>query len=246
VAFSFRDSYPSIYLLGVASVSRLEVYDLDTGALFAPTSGAVDIYGPGGALVASPVVTIVGLVPQATVAAIATLGEGYRERWVLVIDGDSYVKYRDAAVARSPLQIPLSDADLALSFPDMSRNLGTVATSFGTFIQDAWGRIMRRLRSGGVLPYIVIQTSALYDCHRELTMHLVYSWWYGAHGGERFKELADEARMAYEREWAAVSYEVDRDQDGTSDGADRETPSKASIVIPGVAPSSYRNSRRVW
>ena len=244
VGYTFRDQYPAIYQIDRAEVSTMEVWQ--DGALVAPSSATLSLYSPTGELLSSPAVSIVGDIATATIPAQSDLGEGYRESWILTVNGTEYVKFRDAAVCRSPLRLPLTDADLTSLYPDLAQNLNSSAVSFQTFIDAAWSRILRKLRSSGDMPYIVVQASAFYDALQHLSLHLVYRWWYGQTGGDHLLAQADYHWGQYEHEWSAISYETDRDQDGTSDDRDRESASKSAIVYPNAAPSRYRNKRRRW
>lgn len=244
--YTFRDSYPSIYQVDKAAVVILEVYR--NGALVAPSSATLVLRSETGVTLASPTVTIVSDIATATIpdTALGTLGEGYREHWEITIGGIAYTKYRDAAVCRSPLQMPITDADLTAGYPDLAQNLGTSATSFQTFLDKAWGKVLRKLRSGGKMPYVIVSSSALYDAVLEWTLHLIYNWWYGQTGGTHLKELADEHRSNFNEEWGALSFEVDQDQDGVADDRDRKTASNAAIVTPNASPNRHRGKRRTW
>lgn len=242
--YTFRDMYPAIYQVDRAEVSTMEVYR--SGAVVAPDSGTLALYSETGTLLAEPTVSIVSGVATATIPAQSSIGEGYRERWEITVEGEVFTKYRDAAVCRSPLRLPLADVDLTALYPDLAQNLGTNATSFQTFLDSAWSRILRKLRSSGDMPYIVVQSSAFYDAAQHLTLHLVYRWWYGQTGGDHLSQQADYHWSQYEAEWGAITYEVDRDQTGTSDDRDRESPNRSAIVMPNASPSRYRNKRRQW
>jgi hypothetical protein len=244
--YTFRDSYPSIYQKDRDAVVTLEVYR--DGALVAPSSATLTLRSETGVTLSTPTVTIVGSIPTATIlaAALDSLGEGYREQWDITIAGIVYTKYRDGAVCRSPLQMPITDADLVAGYPDLAQNLGTSATNFQSFLDKAWGKTLRKLRSGGKMPYVIVSSSALYDAVLEWTLHLIYTWWYGQTGGVHFKELADEHRSNFNEEWGSLSFEVDLDQDGVADDRDRETASNAAIITPNASPNRRRGKRRSW
>lgn len=242
--YIFRDQYPAIYELGRAGATSMEVYR--DGELVPVTSGTLVILSPTGASVQTPAVSVVGGVATATVAAIAQLGEGYREVWTLLVEGTTFVKRRDAAVCRSPLYAPLADVDLIAALPDLARDLGANAGSFQGYIDQAWGRMLRKLRNAGEMPYIVVQSSALYDPLYHLTLHLVYMSWVRNGADSTWRELADFHHAEYKDAWSSMSYEVDRDQDGVSDGRDRDSGGKGQIVYPAGAPDRIRNRRRVW
>lgn len=244
--YTFRDPYPVVFTVDRAQVSTMEVYR--DGVLVAPSSATYSLQSPTGVVVATPTAAIVSGVATVTVpdTAVDELNEGYRELWTITIDGVDYTKYRDAVVCKSPIRCPIADVDLEALYPDLAQNLGTTATSFQTFIDQAWARILRKLRASGDLPYIIVQASSLYDSTQHLALHMVYMWWYGQTGGGHLREQADYHLEQYKSEWATVSYEVDRDQDGVADDRDRVSPSKSAIVYPNSAPSRYRSNRRRW
>lgn len=244
--YTFSDPYPAIFVVDRAQVSQMKVYR--DGELVEPSAATYTLYSPTGQELASPTAAIVSGVATVTVpsTAVDSLDEGYRELWTLTIDGEDHTKYRDAAVCRSPLQCPISQLDLEALYPTLTQNLGTMATSFQTFIDQAWAKILRKMRSSGDMPYIVVQASSLYDSAQHLALHLAHRWWYGQSGGEHFLAQADYHWSQYEQEWGAVSFEVDRDQDGVSDDRDRVSPNRSAIVMPNASPSRYRNKRRQW
>lgn len=247
--YTFRDSYTATFEVSVATVSTMEVY-LD-GELVEPVSGSYTLYGPDGTSLTTPSVSIVSGVATVTVpgTAVDSLGEGYRERWVLTLpDGSSPAKFRDAAVCLSPLRCPISDVDIEQAHPDINRMRNASAASWQGFIDQAWGRILRKLRNTGELPYVIVSTSSLYDPALHLSMHLIYLWFYGQTGNEHFKTLADDQWEKWTAAWAEVSYTVDRDQDGTQDSEDRQTAARGAIVYPNPSPNRYRRygKRRCW
>ena len=241
--YTFRDQYPAVYQAGRATVSTLEVWR--DGVLVAPSAGTCTITSPTGATTESPAVSIVSDVATMTVAAITTPDEGYREKWDLTIDGVVYTKYREAVVARSPLRCPIADLDLTNRVTDLSRNRGTMTTSFQSHIDSAWAEMMRRLRNTGEMPQIIVSDSALYDPALHLTLHLIYQQWYGQSGADHFQALAQTHFERYEAAWQSMSYTVDRDEDGTADDQNRESGGRGAIVHPAGSPLRSRRFYRL-
>lgn len=242
----FRDRYPVVAQSGAAGVSTMEVYY--NGELVEVESGTYTLRDPSGSTVAGTGITFPSGVPTATYPAITDLGEGYREEWSLDTDLASPTKFREFVVARSPLACPVSEVDLLTSYPELRRNLGTTITSFQSYIDDAWARVLQKLRQGGELPYLIVSQSALALPVIELTLHLIYRSWFSASNGERWQVLYQEHWAAYEREWGQVSYTADRDQDGVADNQSRKA--RGAIVNPNASPASingnFRGYRRVW
>lgn len=227
--YTFRDFGPNFIEVGRQQVTTLEVYR--DGALVAPTeSGSTyTLVAPDGTTtIYTSAVTVVGSVaratiPAANIPATLDLGEMYREDWLLVLpDGTTRTKRREAALVRRALNPVVTDLDLLGEYPDIDRDLPPGVTSWQWALDEAWKQIMSRMRQSGTYAYLVFSDTALRDAHRHLAFYLIFKWFhrYAGQSGN-WLALMQEHRQAYEAAYTAMSVTVDADHDGVVDGESR-------------------------
>lgn len=241
-SYTFRSPYPVMLQRGRAATTKLEVYR--DGALSAPTQAGSTyaLLGPDGSTVASGAVTVTSSVATYSLSAgdlptTLTLGEGYQERWVLVLaDGTTRTIDREAAVILRPLYPVITDADLEGVYPDLSSWRGASVASMQAWIDEGWRQIISRLIAQGVLPYLVKSSHAFRTAHLHLTLALWAAYAAKGRAGANFLELAAVHRGAYEDAWKAINFAMDADHDGRVDDPLKRTAAQPTTFLSGGRP----------
>jgi hypothetical protein len=173
-----------------------------------------------------------------TVASIATfsltgatttaeaLGEGFLIEWVLVMpDAVTHTFRQDAAVCRRTLYGVVSQDDLTQRHSDLPALLGASA-SYQPYIDEAFFTICNRLIGAGRRPYLVIQPSALRECHLMLALHLVFiDYSTSAGDGGRWQALAAHYLMGYEQAYGQLRFSYDEADDNRIDPTKKKSAS---------------------
>lgn len=219
---AFRSTSPQVLTLGVDQRTTLEVHH--EGALVVPTSGTYRLVSPLGVVLIEEEVDVVdsiaGVSLLATQVPTTWLPQfGYVEVWTLVIDAQTYRVRREAGVARYPLHQALTDADLLLEDPDLVDRLGS-RTNLQNFLDAAWARLIRAIFGASQFHGHILDRTALIDCHRELTQHLVFRWLSTQGGGGDFAARAAAHERAYEQAWQRLGWRSDLNDDNVVDLGD--------------------------
>jgi hypothetical protein len=227
--YTVRDYGPDVLERARLQVVKCPLYR--NGVLVAPTaSGSTyTLYDEDGTTVlATGAVTVTADVAQYSIAAAsipATLGFGekYRAAWLLVLpDGTTRTFRREVSIALQAINPVITDADLLAEYPDLARDLPSTASSWQGFIDEAWKRILARLRQKGAIPHLIVSDTELRDAHRELTLMLIAKWWrFKGTNAETWKEMQEYHAAAYEAAWTSANVRLDTDQDGAADGDGR-------------------------
>lgn len=196
------------------------------GALVAPSSGTYTLLDDTGATVKTGAVIVSGSVATFSLAALdlpatLALGEGYQERWSLVMpDGTTRNIRRDVAIALFELHPPVTQTEIITGeYPDILHDLGSVVTSLDGFLDAAWYHCVRRLWKHGSWPGIVVEPSDVYDWHLHVTCHRIFKALMKRGGGEsdRFADLRDYHDEEAKNAEASLRIKVDRDASGLAD-----------------------------
>jgi hypothetical protein len=186
------------------------------GALVVPLSGTITIYkADSTALVNAAPVVIVGSMATYTLNGAATtslqLEDGWLIEWTLAMSASVTNTFRnDAALVRRTLYPVITDADLFRRHSDLPALLATGVSSYQEYLDEAWATIVNRITSNGRRPYLVIQPSALRDCHLALTLQLVFiDFQTSAGDGGRWQALAEHYGRAYTDAWAQLRFTYD-------------------------------------
>lgn len=188
------------------------------GATATPASGTFSLYRPdGSALVSAQAVTVSSVATYSLTGATTSaeaLGEGWLVEWALVMpDGVTHTYRNDAALCRRELTPVVSQDDLTQRHSDLPALLGAAA-SYQPYIDESWWTITNRLIGAGRRPYLVIQPSALRDCHLMLALHLVFLDYSTSSGdGGRWQALAAHYLTAYEQAWGQLRFSYDENDD---------------------------------
>lgn len=249
--YTYRDAYPQVIERAREQVSKLEVYR--DGALAAPTEAgsSYELLDPGGTSIATPALTVVSSVAQVTLTAAllpSTLsyGEGYQERWTLVLpDGTTRVIRRPAALAKFAFYPVVADVDLEAEYPDLSAELGGTISSWQGFRDQAWKHIVGLLRKRGHYSYVIYEPTAFRDPHRHRSLYLVFKWLFLKSNAPHWESLMNIHLNEWRTAWADTSYTVDLDQDGISDGEAR-TSAGGRVIHRNSAPRRTRWKSTRW
>lgn len=250
VLYTFRVSHLDVLQLGRQQVVEMRAYR--DGALAEPTSGTFTLYKPDGTkIVDAAAVTVTASVAKYTLTTthlpttLTPLGELYLEEWALVMpDGTTRTVRREAALARRMLYPTVTDADLTARYPDLLTQLGTTGTSFQSYIDAAWGRLIRELVRRGVLHYLIVGSDALHDWLEHMVLTDVYWSFFRGAGGDRWKILAERHEKLADTASNHANFTLDKDHDGRADSSDRE--SKTAIVHQNAAPTPGLARSRQW
>lgn len=195
-----------------------------SGALVAPTSGTVTVQNSGGtAVIDAASVTITGDVATYSIGSSVftneTLSDGWLVKWVLVISGTTYEFINSGSLVLSKLYPVITDLDITNRIPSLdSTASGTITTqtSFQTEIETAWIEIVNRLLSKGKRPFLIMEPTALRNCHLYLTLSIIFD---GLSTGmdDDYKVKSDQYLAKYETLWSEMSFVYDTNRDGVAD-----------------------------
>jgi hypothetical protein len=213
----------------------------------APVSGTVTLYGPDGATIATPTVSIVSSVATATISSGdlgATLGygEGYRLVWTLTYSGGStQIATQPAILARWALQCPVTQADLEALYPGLPSSLRTADGTAQSFIDEAWAACIRKLLADGRWPDAIIDVDQLHEPVRHAALAMMFRF-QAAAGVTGAGDLADKHERMATTAWAGVRVREDGDQDGVADTQNRRG---LTFAISRGGATVYRYARGV-
>jgi hypothetical protein len=199
------------------------------GATATPTSGTVTIYRPDQTVLVTGAVTVASIATFSVTGATTTaeaLAEGFLIEWVLLMpDAVTHTFRQDAAVCRRTLYGVVSQDDLTQRHSDLPALLGASA-SYQPYIDEAFFTICNRLIGAGRRPYLVIQPSALRECHLMLALHLVFiDYSTSAGDGGRWQALAAHYLMGYEQAYGQLRFSYDEADDNRIDPTKKKSAS---------------------
>jgi len=199
------------------------------GATATPTSGTVTIYRPDQSVLVTGAVTVASIATFSVTGATTTaeaLGEGFLIEYVLLMpDNVTHTFRQDAAVCRRTLYNVVSQDDLTQRHSDLPALLGAAA-SYQAYIDEAFFTICNRLIGAGRRPYLVIQPSALRECHLMLALHLVFiDYSTSAGDGGRWQALAAHYLMGYEQAYGQLRFSYDEADDNRIDPTKKKSAS---------------------
>jgi hypothetical protein len=227
--YSLDSPYPDVLARGRDNFVQAQVEFND--AIVAPVSGTFTLRKPGGeALISAAAVTITASVATYTIpdtvltATLTPLGDGWQEEWSLVMSGgvDAEVFVRPAALARYQLRPVVGGRQISSLNPTWTQGRGTQVTTWQRWIDEAWGRIIRRMLTDGHVPYLVRTPDALSEAHYHLTCALICRGLKpgSSVGGESTWERDAVYHQAeYERAYTGTNWQADYDHDGVVDDA---------------------------
>jgi len=238
--YTVRTPYPDYLVRGRAQTVSLPLYR--DGALVAPTASGSTfalLDAAGSEVVAAAAVTVTGSVATRALTApdlpsTLALGRGYREVWHLVLpDGSTRDYRRDASLVLYAAYPVITDGDLTGVYSDLDRQLKSGTTTFQSYIDEAWKRILGRLEGQGVFPECIVTDWSLREVHMELTLHLICLDCGRAAGG-RWLELAAGHKKEFEMAWSRLRFATSTDGANADGSAMR--PANKGVVFLNASP----------
>ncbi len=218
-----RIRIPDILERGRAYNAELPIYR--NGALVAPDSGTFRLVDANGAdIVAESSVTITADI--ATYAILAgdlpstlDFSDSYMMFWKLTIAGEVHEFKRPCALARSAIYPVVSDLDLEAEYSSIDNLLKSPATTFQDKIDEAWVRVIQRVRDQGNLEYLIMSPESLRSCHLNLTLYLIFKDASSTGMGldNTYMDHAREHRSMYENDFKRLQFKYDINEDGKVD-----------------------------
>ena len=238
-----RIRVPQMLQRGKTQTVELAIYR--DGGIITPSSATYQLLDEDGSeIIATSVATIVSSKCQYTINASTlpttmSLSDGFFELWEVEIDGVDYTFQRPAYLCRRPLYPVISDIDLESSYSDLADLLPDSYTDgWQRYIDEAWIRIVERLRQQGNLPYLITEPQALRAAHLELSLALIWRNMHSSLGQSngRYLDLYNIHIKSYEYAWKSTSFRYDLDEDGRSDDI-----TKRKAAFPMVVTSNPPN-----
>jgi len=246
--FTFASASRIVLERGRAQVSRLAVYR--DGALVAPTptGSSYELVSPAGVVVANPTVSVAAGIAQVTIPSLSlptTLpyGEGYSERWVLVLESVPRTFRRMAVMGRFELHPPVAETELTLGeYPDLVSSLGDYGQSLQTFMDAAWNELLRHLARYGTYAHIVVEPTDVFDYYRHLVFERVFRALLKFQDSERWRNLWEFHREEMKAARDGLRIQVDRDVDAMADSLGPDPVLRS--IHPNLAP--FRRMATPW
>lgn len=219
-----RLTLPDHIVRGSAHTIYAPVY-LD-GALDAPSSGTVSVYNANNtAVVDAQAVTVTASIAQYAIGSgdltSETLGTGWRVEWALTMSDSSVLTPRNsAALVRNGLWPVISDVDIVRRVPALdtaATSVITSATNYQGELDEAWTKIQLRLIRQGNRPNLIMEPSALRECHMALALALIFEGRLASRLDLAYREQAQAYYAEYERCWGDLSFLYDVEDDGDAE-----------------------------
>jgi hypothetical protein len=257
-SYTFRVPAPEVLERGRAQKVSLEIYDVATGVLTAPTqaSSTCELLGPSGeVVVAADTVTVENSVPTFTFSAddlptTLEFSDRYQIRWVLDLAGLSSPREIRRACTVAPFALPMMVAEVDLTQGEYPR-LGALVSklegvTLADFLAKAYNDVLERMRAVATWPEMVVDQDSIATVIRERALYRVFRAMAAGRAGEadRWTRLQEEHDKAYEAAWTRASSHFDRDGDGIADSAGKQAL-RQPIHING-APRRHRVRDARW
>lgn len=229
---------PELLERGRSNVVRCPVFR--SNAAVVPTAYALTVYGPDGAVLATPSVTVVSSAAQATLTA-GTMaawayGEGYRLEWTLTLDGVAdHVFRRDCIVGKYNWTLTVTVEDL---WKGRHSDLPDLVVGGAAGLQDYLDQVVREfvhdLRQQGSLAHLVASGEDFRYVIIYRTLAAVFQDFKLVPDGEA-KWGPDAAR--YEKKaadaWGKLSFKYDADEDGQAETTRRPAAGVTFLASSG-------------
>lgn len=218
-----RIRIPSMLQRGKTQTVSLSIYR--DNAKVAPTGCTYQLLDEDGTdIISASAGTIVSddctfTINSSVVPTSMDLSDGLYEIWEVTIDAIDYTFQRPAYLCRRPLYPVVSQIDLESCYSDLANLLPSSYTNgYQTWIDEAWVRIVERLRQQGNLPYLITDPQTLRGPHLELALALIWRNMHSAIGtASGYLDLYQTHIKSYEYQWKQLSFRYDMDEDGVAD-----------------------------
>ena len=175
-----------------------------------------------------------------------SLSDGLYEIWEVTIGGIDFTFQRPAYLCRRPLYPVVSQIDLESSYSDLANLLPASYTNgYQTWIDEAWVRIVERLRQQGNLPYLITDPQSLRNAHLELSLALIWRNMHTAIGmASGYLDLYQLHIKSYEYQWKQLSFRYDMDETGVADNPKQRKSAQPIISTANPPYFGYFWNRR--
>ena len=223
-----RYGLPQFVQRGLTTSLSLDVYDDDGTQQVGTThylSGTVSVYA-GSRLVVDAGTVILGTSVSATysLTAATTTSEALSDDWLGIwtfIDADSAAAvesiHRPISLVRRILTPVITDTDLTNLHRDLNDLLCAGTTTWETERVAAWEQVERELLRRARRPQLIMDSWALLDVHRYLTLRNIFRDAVTSMGDGRYRTLVDQYDALIKAEWEAMQFRYDDDGDGLLD-----------------------------
>lgn len=214
---------PRFIVRGEANSLDMDVYSA-AGAQQTASSGTITVYASSRTIVDAAAVTAGAPSTYTLAAASVPTTESLSDRWLEVWDLDIGTFTRPAYLVRRQLFPTLQDSDLTDLHSDLADLRDPDQSTFEAQREAAWVKLNRGLIKRGRRPELVIDSWALTDLHRALTLEIIFQDFAGSAtvgAAGRYQQLADHYREEAAREWDTIVFRYDADEDGTADDANK-------------------------
>jgi len=249
--YSMRASLPHFLTRGRENAIDDVVYG-PTGAIATPSVGTITVYDESGAeAVTAAAATFPSsrptyTVPAAAVPTTAPLSSRWQIRWSLTIDVDSspLVFVREAHLVRSVFSCPVIPSDLTDAHQEAASLLAP-GVDVQDFIRQGHEWVMRWLLRQGRLPWLMLDSSELFDVILAESLRRLFLDAHAATNGVgKYLELADRYAAEREAELARTTLTYDLDEDGLPGSDSEPIPVTPSVWLASPPWGSYLGGRR--
>tara|TARA_R110000787_G_scaffold74187_3_gene165062 strand:+ start:247 stop:1023 length:777 start_codon:yes stop_codon:yes gene_type:complete len=218
-----RIRVPDILERGKAFNAELPVYR--DGNLVIPSLAYFRLVDDKGEdVIAETVATIVGNIAIYAISAgqipiSLEYSDSYMQYWNLTLAGEVYEFKRPCALARSALYPVVTDLDLEAEYSSLSQIRPAGDSSYQVKLDEAWSKLIQRIRNNGSLEYLIMSPDTLRDSHMNLTLYLIFKDASSAGMGmdNTYMEHAREHLEQYEKAFSRLQFKYDIAQDGIID-----------------------------
>lgn len=227
----YSNSTRNIVLLERNRSQYSEIKIFRDGSQTVPASATYSLQKPGGdkavdaqAATVAPAGTCSYTLSAGELPETLTLGEGYLEEWNISIGSDVYRFRRMAAVVLRRLYPVVSQEDLYAEYSQLSSLLPSNLTSYQTYIDSAWEKVLRKIRNhGSGFTYLVTSPESFFDVHLNGALSKIFYDFHSNLGAatSRYFDLAQEHQKMEAESWAEIKFIYDGAHDNNPDADKR-------------------------
>lgn len=221
-----RARAPSPVFIPLASGATLSAPAYtDNGDIATCDGGSVDIW------IGSEKVTDSGVLDTAEVPAIhvSSAFADFEPRadvlivWNLSIAGAPHVIRQHAYLVNDLLYCPITEQDLYGERAQTETLLPAGRTNYRKEIDQAWNRVIRRLKRLGRNAALILDSDSLFDVTLYEALMIIYGGFGSTMNSPNYKEEYDTFSELAKAEWASLQVIYDRDANGTISTPETET-----------------------
>lgn len=223
-----RIRVPQMFQRGKTQTTELAIYR--NGGIVTPTNATYQLLDEDGSDIISTTTAVISsskcqfTINASTFPDTMSLSDGLFELWEVEIEGVDYTFQRPAFLCIRPLYPVISDIDLESSYSDLANLLPSSYTDgWQRYIDEAYIRIIERLRSLGNLPYLITDPQALRASHLELALALIWRNMHSSLGQSngRYLDLYNLHIKSYEYSFKQCSFRYDLSEQGRAEEVDK-------------------------